>query len=221
MELKQKRFHDLVLDHERLGEVEMMRKQNPWSRKDTQRWGSQGVVWEAHGCRRKQTWRGVESRSTLRAGIRTCLVLHWGPWGQFLQGLVKAGLHDHFSCSELKKKIYFRRQSCSAFNWGVKLLTEVWSCLLGLNLEHKVFQTFIGAGSFNSRKISRFILKGVVLSMDGGPLQILLRRILRLHLGIVGRNAVINWQCLLWIQRKEGSCLFSTTDVIWKQNYRI
>lgn len=120
-----------------------------------------------------------------------------------------------------KQKIYFRRQSCSAFNWGVKLLTEVWSCLLGLNLEHKVFQTFIGAGSFNSRKISRFILKGVVFSMDGGPLETLLRRILRLRLGIVGRNAVIDWQCLLWIQRKEGSCLFSTTDVIWKQNYRI
>ena len=29
MELKQKRFHDLALDHERLGEVETMRKQNP------------------------------------------------------------------------------------------------------------------------------------------------------------------------------------------------
>lgn len=64
-------------------------------------------------------------------------------------------------------------------------------------MEHKVFQTFIGACSFNSRKISRFILKGVVLSVDGGPLETLLRRILRLHLGIVGRNAVIDWQCLL------------------------
>ena len=54
-------------------------------------------------------------------------------------------------------------------------------------MEHEGFQILIGAGSFISRKASGFLVKGVVLSMVGGLLEILPSRIL----DTVGRNAVI------------------------------